>query len=687
MQNENWKCFLFRIIVGIAISILLLPVETKAEGFDSIRVIEYYFDQDPGIGNGVVLTSDSAPAYVANEVIDISALAEGIHTIYFRAQDSTGVWGVQYGKSFYVYTTLETDSVHVPVANLEYSFDNTSNFSSLGAITQDTSVTITTNIDVASRSDPGIHTIYLRAKDTHPHISSMVSKSFYVYRTLETDSVHVPVANLEYSIDNASGFSSLGAIAQDTSVTITPNIDVAGLSDPGIHTIYVRAKDTHPHISSMVSKSFYVYRTLETDSVHVPVANLEYSIDNTSDFSSLGAITQDTSVSITTNIDVAGLSDPGIHTIYVRAKDTHPHISSMVSKSFFVYQKTKADSTFVPVTDIQYSFDNINDFKSLGIIDPDTAVSISADLIDNLISHGHHTILFRAKDANNYFSNIVSDTLYYENEIPVANAGLNRYAGNNTLVTLDGSASFDRNKDALAYHWIAPDGIALSSGTASNPTFTAPAFIDTTYTFILFVNDGLVDSPNDTVTIAVIENNKAVSYTTISGSITACFDGYNTITIAGGGVPVVFESGTSIELIAGHSIRFLPGFRGKSGSFILAYISIDGNFCDGVIEKSIVDQSLQEITKDLLPKNSKLTDDKSVKVYPNPNSGRFIVELSKFDNPLNISVINTLGATVFSTHSIKSGTFEMNLSGIDKGIYIVRIVDGKTLLSKKIVVQ
>jgi hypothetical protein len=536
MKNDNWKCFLFQILVGIAITIpLFLPGVTKAEGYDSIRVIEYYFDQDPGIGNGIVLNTDSTPAYVANEVIDISALSEGIHTIYFRTQDSTGVWGVPFGKSFYAYNTLETDSTNVPVANLEYSFDNTSSFSSLGTITQDTSV------------------------------------------------------------------------------------------------------------------------------------------------------------SMTTNIDIAGLSDPGIHTIYVRAKDTHPHISSMVSKSFFVYQKTKADSTLVPVTDIEYSFDSISNFIPISGIDPDTSVSVEANLdINNLIGPGNHTVFFRAKDANNYFSFMLSDTFNVENEIPVANAGTDQFVDAGSLVTLDGSASYDPNKLAVTYLWTAPGIITLSSNTDSKPTITTPEVItDTTFMFSLIVNDGIFDSPADTVLVIVMHHNLTISDTTFLSGFNECFDAFDTITVAGSGTNVSLLSGSSTDFIAGHSIRFLPGFHALTGSNMDANITTDSSFCvppaPGNIalepsEKSVNEENYQ---KPEIKGNS----ERSIKIFPNPNNGRFTIELSNFENPVKVTMVNMIGATIYSPQQINSGSYEMDLSGIDKGIYLVRIDDGETLTSKKIVIQ
>ncbi|HCY41544.1 MAG TPA: hypothetical protein DHV48_09340 [Prolixibacteraceae bacterium] len=96
------------------------------------------------------------------------------------------------------------------------------------------------------------------------------------------------------------------------------------------------------------------------------------------------------------------------------------------------------------------------------------------------------------------------------NKAPVANAGVDQSVNENTLFTLDGSASFDADSDLLTYKWTAPAGITLSSSSVARPTFTTPDVnSNTSYTFTLVVNDGKLDSPADQVVITVKQDNKA----------------------------------------------------------------------------------------------------------------------------------------------------------------------------------
>lgn len=96
------------------------------------------------------------------------------------------------------------------------------------------------------------------------------------------------------------------------------------------------------------------------------------------------------------------------------------------------------------------------------------------------------------------------------NQPPLPNAGPDQSVNENSLFTLDGSASSDPDNNALIYKWTAPSEITLSSTSLAKPTFTAPEVtISTSYTFTLVVNDGIQDSSPDQVIITVKNGNQA----------------------------------------------------------------------------------------------------------------------------------------------------------------------------------
>ena len=93
------------------------------------------------------------------------------------------------------------------------------------------------------------------------------------------------------------------------------------------------------------------------------------------------------------------------------------------------------------------------------------------------------------------------------NTPPVANAGADIGPINSgEIVSLNGTASSDPDGDALSYAWSQVSGtsVTLSDASTVSPSFTAPLVnANETLTFQLIVNDGVVDSPADTVSVAV----------------------------------------------------------------------------------------------------------------------------------------------------------------------------------------
>lgn len=101
----------------------------------------------------------------------------------------------------------------------------------------------------------------------------------------------------------------------------------------------------------------------------------------------------------------------------------------------------------------------------------------------------------------------VTVTATASNSPPVADAGIDRSVVAGTLVGLDGSASSDFNRDTLRFQWVltsrpAGSGATLAEATSAKPTLRTDQPGD--YVVTLTVNDGLVDSGPDSVTIRAI---------------------------------------------------------------------------------------------------------------------------------------------------------------------------------------
>ena len=109
--------------------------------------------------------------------------------------------------------------------------------------------------------------------------------------------------------------------------------------------------------------------------------------------------------------------------------------------------------------------------------------------------------------------NSAPDTVMFahENMRPIADAGIDQAANTGDPVSLDGSASYDPDGDAINYAWSITSQPADSNVLFDNPLSVTPVFIPElvgTYVIQLIVNDGVLDSLADTVIIetACMEN-------------------------------------------------------------------------------------------------------------------------------------------------------------------------------------
>lgn len=80
-----------------------------------------------------------------------------------------------------------------------------------------------------------------------------------------------------------------------------------------------------------------------------------------------------------------------------------------------------------------------------------------------------------------------------------------------------------------------------------------------------------------------------------------------------------------------------------------------------------------------------LNESSDVDLYPNPATGKFIID-SK--NLSSMEIFNLSGEKIYSVPEIQNADqYEIDLSGYPKGIYLVKIVEGKNVVSKKIILQ
>ncbi|MBN2166678.1 MAG: leucine-rich repeat protein [Marinilabiliaceae bacterium] len=268
-------------------------------------------------------------------------------------------------------------------------------------------------------------------------------------------------------------------------------------------------------------------------------------------------------------------------------------------------------------------------------------------------------------------------------------------------VSVDSAAGSMASVDMLAYTpWTASSDqswLTIDQSSGDNDctlTFTATSnpFAVSRVATVTISAEGF---SSQTITItqepgagSSIFNNLAIADMTITESESQCFNAYDTITVAGGETTVLCENGSSVNFIAGRSIQFLPGFHAAEGSSVQAYITTDNSFCDNVFS-AIVYQPEQKSERIEIEEPVEQIDlqEKSIKVYPNPNNGQFSVILNNFSERAEVTVYSLMGKKVFQTSPARPENFDIDLSSALKGLYIVKVISGGEQFMKKIIVN
>lgn len=268
------------------------------------QVVEYFWDEDPGVGCGQVLQEYTGTSAAVSAELDVSALSVGIHTLGIRALNDT--WFSQtYHRQFYVLPEEEK------ICRIEYSWDEDPTQGGTTALNfkEGSIVDLTESLSVNALS-AGMHTLYLRVLSTG-HQSLTYARSFYVPPT------SYAVEAIEYFFDTDPGVGlaiQMEAAIDGDSLKMAFDVNTDGLAD-GVHKIGIRTL-TAGTWSATRYRQFLVRSVKEND-----ITRLEYFWnEDPGQGNGLAVdITPGKEVTVDFEADMKDLPE-GVHTFGIRAQ-------------------------------------------------------------------------------------------------------------------------------------------------------------------------------------------------------------------------------------------------------------------------------------------------------------------------------------------------------------------------------
>ncbi|HYE54339.1 MAG TPA: T9SS type A sorting domain-containing protein [Chitinophagaceae bacterium] len=215
---------------------------------------EYYFDTDPGLGNGTPITIVPGTNITTSATVNLngSALTNGFHRLYIRTQDDAGRWSLTASALFNNVVIVNYPSAPAPaspIVDVEYYIDTDPGFGNGKKITvpEQTNLNSFNALVDISGITPGAHRLFIRSKNAAGKWSLSYYTVFDNAALVPYPSAPAPAPPLgeaEYYFDTDPGFGNGTPITLPASTNVQDfslSIPIGSLSE-GPHTIYIRSK-------------------------------------------------------------------------------------------------------------------------------------------------------------------------------------------------------------------------------------------------------------------------------------------------------------------------------------------------------------------------------------------------------------------------------------------------------------
>lgn len=336
-------------------------------------------------------------------------------------------------------------------------------------------------------------------------------------------------------------FISLACLSTPYSLiadTSTKALDATSKADPTLPVITYLARDSQHNLASL-DHTFKASTDTTPPLVTLNGDNPLTLVQGTS-FNDPGVTASDDS-GLKVHISTSGRVNTnliGTYTITYIVRDKAGNTTT-VKRTVLVVKSTPSDTT-APVISLNGSNPveltqgtAYTDAGATATDDVDGTVSVTTSGTVDVNTVGTYTLTYTATDAAGNTATATRTVVVKEaaNVAPTANAGTPQTINENTLVTLDGTASTDTDGSIVAYAWTQVSGpaVELSNANTSQATFTAPEVTaETLLTFKLVVTDnkGATAESTTTVTVKNIINETPIATGILNDTgITQCNNG------------------------------------------------------------------------------------------------------------------------------------------------------------------
>jgi gliding motility-associated-like protein len=496
-------------LTRLFIQLVVLLAMTKVSA-QNLAKAEYFFDVDPGQGNGFNIPITPGPAVNFTSNVSIASLPSGFHILGVRVKENGGAWSLFESRGFYI-STLSTNAANISKA--EYFIDTDPGQGNGTPITVPSgpNSNFVVNIPTASLAN-GFHFVGIRVRDISGRWGLFEGRGFFI--TTSTSNVtNIAAAEYFYDSDPGNGAGIPITITAGATTNFTVPLPVGGLP-AGFHFLGVRVKASGGRWGIFEGRGFYISASVADAPA---IAGAEYFFDTDpgpGHGTSLTIPAGDVS-NFNIGLPVNTLA-PGFHFLTIRIKDSTGKWGQFETRGFYVYPSALGAGDIVAA---EYFIDT-DPGQGLGL---EAIVAAPAQNINQVFplhisgaSPGPHKLGFRVRDAEGVWSEPkMSDITVLNCIAPAApiTTSANR-CNTGTVKFIAGGASAGQQ-----YNWYEQEfsGSVIFTG----PEFTTPSLsVTTDYYVSVFDPTTTCESIRVKATATILPIAKPVL--NAAGTITLC---------------------------------------------------------------------------------------------------------------------------------------------------------------------
>lgn len=452
----------------IYILLALLPFGSMAQ---TLTRGEYFFDSDPGTGNGMALTPFTPGATVnQNFSININALSTGFHTLNTRLRDNTGKWSHFQTRIFYLAPASSVTPPGVTVTKVEYFFDADPGQGNGTNVPVTATASLNQNIVVPITSlSNGFHNLNFRVRDDKGKWSHFATRTFYIVPPLTNDA-GTAITKAEYFIDNDPGVGLGTSVAVSNAAQINQTIVVPITSlSPGFHNLNFRVRDDNGLWSHFATRTFYIVPPAATlTATSLKRAEYFFDTDPGVGLATSLPVNAGNPLDNSFSLDISSLSG-GFHRLVIRYQDNQNKWSHFAIRTFYIIPANTLGAQNLVAA--EYFIDTDPDLNPSTVgtslnITPSPAIDASYPIDLSGVPSGNHTLYVRAKDDKGQWSVRMSagfSVLACTPPSAPASANVNRCGPGTVSLTATGASA------TQVYRW-------YDDGTTSTVLFTGSSF-------------------------------------------------------------------------------------------------------------------------------------------------------------------------------------------------------------------